>query len=84
MAVRGVRALAQARRANRATRMASEGASGVARHLPIMSGEARMGISHGGAPTTHESHIEDTRLRWGISSNTWRAVVWVRWNTILG
>jgi hypothetical protein len=48
MAVSGVRALAHARRASRAARMASEGASGAARHLPIMSGEARMGVGRGG------------------------------------
>jgi hypothetical protein len=48
MAVSGVRALAHARRASRAARMASEGASGAARHLPITSGEAGMGVGHGG------------------------------------
>jgi hypothetical protein len=84
MVVHGVRTLAQARKASRAARMASEGASGAAQHLPNTSGEVGVGVSHGGMPTTHKRHVKDTRLRWVISPNTWQTAVWVRWNAILG
>jgi hypothetical protein len=33
----------------------------VAWNLPIMSEEARTGVSHGGAQTPHERHVPDVR-----------------------